>query len=393
MNLLDVVLALSGLAAFVGGYRTGLLARVASWAGLLLGLLLAARNMDWLLGKVDQNAGHRRFATIAGILALSAFVGKTVGLLFGKWVQYRLPGYPLRRLNRLAGGGLGLFGVATTAWLAVPLMAQVPGWPAEMSRSSVLARTVSGSFPPAPNAVSSVRFLVEGANFPQVVSGFRESIDVGDMIPFPEVSTEERGDAVAFTAKVTAIACGVVTVASGFSVGNGQLITNAHVVAGAQPGAISVQDASGNSHAASIVAVDVRRDLALLDVDGYNVPALPIASTLDGDEVSVAGFAAEESLRVVAGQIHDRLTAVGRDIYDKRPTSRSVLVLAAELDEGDSGAPVLTAAGKLAGIVFAIAPDQPKTAFALQPSELADFLEAVRNDADSVSPRTRCLGR
>ncbi len=393
MNGLDVVLALSALAAFVGGYRTGLLARVASWVGLLLGLLLAARNMDVLLTKAGQDAGQRRFATIGAILAASAFVGKTVGLLFGKWVQHRLPGYPIRRLNRLAGGGLGLMGVAITAWLAVPLMAQVPGWPAETARSSVLARTVSDVFPPAPNAVSSVRFLVDGADFPQVVSGFRKSVDVGDFVPFREVPSEARVEAAAYTAKVTAIACGVVATGTGFSVGKSRLITNAHVVAGAQAGALSVEDASGSSHAASIVAIDVRRDLALLEVEGYSAPALPISESIKNDEISVPGYPGGGSLRVAAGQIHDRLTAVGRDIYDKRPTSRAVLVLAAGLEDGDSGAPVLTADGELAGVVFAIAPDQPKTAFALQTSELSDFLLTVRKSPDTVSAQARCLGR
>ena len=46
MNLLDVVLVGLGVAAAVGGFRLGLLARASSWLGMALGLLLAARLLD-----------------------------------------------------------------------------------------------------------------------------------------------------------------------------------------------------------------------------------------------------------------------------------------------------------------------------------------------------------
>ena len=63
------------------------------------------------------------------------------------------------------------------------------------------------------------------------------------------------------------------------------------------------------------------------------------------------------------------MTATGRDIYDEGEVRRQVLYLAAELDSGDSGAPLVSDDG-VVGMVFAIAPGGEPLVFALTPDEI-----------------------
>ena len=61
------------------------------------------------------------------------------------------------------------------------------------------------------------------------------------------------------------------------------------------------------------------------------------------------------------------------------PTERRVLVLAAELRPGDSGAALVDADGAVVGMAFAIAPDRAGTAYALHTDELRAALDAARS--------------
>ena len=90
-------------------------------------------------------------------------------------------------------------------------------------------------------------------------------------------------------------------------------------------------------------------------------------------------------LVVRSAGVAQRVVAVGRDIYDRGRTSRAVLVLAGKLRPGDSGAAVVSRAGEVVGVAFAIAPDRSSTAYAIRTEELAAFLADAVDAADSAS--------
>ena len=77
-------------------------------------------------------------------------------------------------------------------------------------------------------------------------------------------------------------------------------------------------------------------------------------------------------------RIVDRRTALGRDIYGLDETEREVLFLAASLLPGDSGAPVIDQAGQVVGLVFAVNPDNDRSAYALDREEIDAVLAAPR---------------
>ena len=76
-------------------------------------------------------------------------------------------------------------------------------------------------------------------------------------------------------------------------------------------------------------------------------------------------------------RVDRRIRAVGRDIYGAARTERDVLVLAADLEPGDSGSALVSPDGDVVGVAFAIAPDRPGVAYALTPAEVRAALARV----------------
>jgi S1-C subfamily serine protease len=88
--------------------------------------------------------------------------------------------------------------------------------------------------------------------------------------------------------------------------------------------------------------------------------------------------------------VGQRVTATGTDIYDRARTERQVLILAADLEPGDSGAALVDPDGDVVGVVFAIAIDRPGVAYALDMPELEAVLAGdLSRPVDTTGP---CLG-
>ena len=87
--------------------------------------------------------------------------------------------------------------------------------------------------------------------------------------------------------------------------------------------------------------------------------------------------------RWVNGAVADHQVALGRDIYGRGVASREILILAADVRRGDSGSAVVDPSGRVVGVLFAIAPDRPATAYALDADELRRLLDDARDPSTS----------
>jgi S1-C subfamily serine protease len=89
-------------------------------------------------------------------------------------------------------------------------------------------------------------------------------------------------------------------------------------------------------------------------------------------------------IALAPSKVNRRVNAVGRDLYDRRPTTRDVFILASRLAPGYSGGPFVTATGQVAGVAFAIAPDRDGVAYALSDVEVKSALKADRGAPQST---------
>jgi predicted Zn finger-like uncharacterized protein len=123
---------------------------------------------------------------------------------------------------------------------------------------------------------------------------------------------------------------------------NGYLVTCAHVVAETSKVEVAL---GGKSYPAKVLAVDNDHDLALLQIEGRNLPVLPLADSdaaAVGQEVRALGY----PLSSVLG---DSLKATRGTVSGIDKTKKTFHIDAA-INPGNSGGPVLTEAGAVLGV-------------------------------------------
>ncbi|MEX2292502.1 MAG: MarP family serine protease [Acidimicrobiales bacterium] len=367
-----MLLLMSVVGAGFGGYRLGLLTRVASWVGMAAGAVVGSLLLAPVLRSVENSSDSQLLFITMGVLFGAAFLGQALGLWAGSRLHVALPGTNVRALDRGAGALAGMAGVLIGLWLLLPLMADVPGWFAVQTRSSTIAQLVDDRFPPAPDTMATLRRLVGGDQFPRVFDALQPAPDLGPPPSVTGISQAVVDAVVPSTVKVEGVACRRVQNGTGFVVGGGLVVTNAHVVAGEDETVIQRSD--GSEVRASVVAFDPRRDLAILSAPGLDRPALVLRDVGEGATGAVFGHPGGGALRAAPFEVGRAVTATGTDIYDRERTERKVLILSSNLAPGDSGAALVDPEGRAVGVAFAIAPDKPGVAYALDVEELQAVL-------------------
>jgi S1-C subfamily serine protease len=358
--------------AAIGGYRLGLLARVSSWVGLALGVVVGSLVLPPVLRGLDGASSAQLMFVSLGILLGTAFLGQAMGLLIGSHLHATLPGESIRSADRVAGVAAGVVGVLVGIWVLMPLMADVPGWFARQARTSSIARFVDERFPEPPDTIDTLRRLVGEDQFPRVFEALEGTPDVGPPPTSTNIPQPVVDAVVPSTVKVEGAACNRIQEGSGFVVGEGLVVTNAHVVAGED--VTTVQRSDGSEVEARVVAFDPNRDLAVLAAPDLARPALARDTTRPGGVGAAFGHPQGGPLRAAPFSVGQVTQATGSDIYDRQKVTREVLILAADLEPGDSGSALIDPDGDVVGVVFAIALDRPDVAYALAMSELEAVL-------------------
>jgi len=117
---------------------------------------------------------------------------------------------------------------------------------------------------------------------------------------------------------------------------------------------------------------------------------LTVGTVETGADGAVFGHpGGQDEVEVSPARIESAIDAVGRDLYGKSTTRREIYILAAQLAPGDSGGALVDGDGEVVGVAFAVAPDQPATAYALATSELTAVLGQPRGDAVDTGPCLR----
>lgn len=169
--------------------------------------------------------------------------------------------------------------------------------------------------------------------------------------------------------EATAPACGKILRGTGFAIGDGQVMSMAHAVAGAET--VSVI-ADGVPHPATVVYFDPVRDISILNVPDLTVDklSLTIARATAGAEVAMLGYPGGGEFAATAAQVREVVDLDGFDIYGTAAVTREVVVFEAPVEQGNSGGPILDADGMVVGMVFGRDESDHDSGFALTAAEI-----------------------
>jgi S1-C subfamily serine protease len=173
--------------------------------------------------------------------------------------------------------------------------------------------------------------------------------------------------------------CQKVLEGSGFVIAPDRVMTNAHVVAGSN----SVQVfASGNPLDATVVSYDPSVDIAIIAVPNLPPPPLSFAEAeaKSGASVVVMGYPGGGNFTATPARIREAIKLSGPDIYrDPTPVTRDVYTIRADVEQGNSGGPLIDLSGHVLGVVFGAAVDDADTGFVLTAGEVAGQLSRIGN--------------
>ncbi len=157
--------------------------------------------------------------------------------------------------------------------------------------------------------------------------------------------------------------------ATAMAVGPGLVATAAHTFEEAR-GAV-LRDQSGQEHETKIVYLDLDRDIALLQVEATADSSFVLTAASDDLEVSIPTYADVDGIEVKEATVVRTVNATLDGEGERR-----ALELIADIERGDSGAPVVDGDGQAVGMVFA-ASRRADRGWAVAAEEITEAMETL----------------
>jgi S1-C subfamily serine protease len=386
--VIDLVLAVVIISYAVSGWRQGLAVGALSLTGFLAGALLAMEIVPPMAEGLDEGL-QRTFTVLVSVL-LFAWLGQLGGALLGARLRQHLTVRPAQVADQLFGMIAGVVAVVLVLWFVGGALRGSPA--PQINRAVSSSRLLSSVDRYMPNELDTLaenfRHAVAGSDFPRVFEGVAPEQILPVRSPDPGAVPGvvlERAKRSIVKIVGDAAECGRGQEGSGAVVAAQRVVTNAHVVAGVDAPTVQV-GGSGERLPARVVLFDPQKDVAVLAVPSLRAAPLPIAADLDhGDDAVVAGFPRNGPFSAGAARVRTVIQALGEDIYGKPGVTREVYSLYANVQQGNSGGPLLDTSGRLVGIVFAKSLDDPLTGYALTVKEVTGDIRAGIGAENSVS--------
>jgi uncharacterized membrane protein required for colicin V production len=336
-----VVLGVVFLAALYGLSR-GLVRGALSLAGFALGAYLGARIAPAVL---DGGSPYIPLVALGGAL-LGGTLLSSLAEMIGVSLRRTMGAVPgLRAIDSGAGLVLGALAGVVLSWVVGAVLLYLPGQSdlrRTVQQSAILAR-INQEFPPR-----RLLATLEGVDPLGVLVG--PPVNVSP----PNAALARDPDVVAAldsVVRITGISCGLGVEGSGWIARPGIVVTNAHVVAGIERPRVDRGDGGGQT--SSVIAFDVRNDIAVLRVPGLQGRPLPLADPEREVAVVLLGYPANGPLSLIPARIGETSPFVGRDAYGRGPVTRTVTAIRGTVRPGLSGGPGIDARGRVRTTVFA----------------------------------------
>jgi S1-C subfamily serine protease len=346
MTALDwVIIAFATLMA-VYGYGQGFIVGALSLVGFAGGAFLGTRLGPELLPEGSASPYAPLFGLVGALIAGAILATGLESAALALRRRIRIPG--LATVDGALGAVLTVCVALGIAWIggAVALQtAQDADVRRAVQRSEVLRRLNAALPPSGPILNALARF----DPFPRI-DGPPANVGPPDSAIARDPEVRAAGEGVV---RVLSTACGLGIAGSGWVARDGVVVTNAHVVAGADDTTVQV-GGGGSRLDAQAIHFDATNDIAVLEVDDLDARSLRLASDpRPGISGAVLGYPENGPYDVEPARLGDTLTVTSQDAYGRGPVRRSITSLRGSVREGNSGGPMVDGAGRVVTTVFA----------------------------------------
>lgn len=388
---LDLAILAVAFVAAVSGWRSGALGSLLSFIGVVLGAVAGVLLAPHLVGNID-GPRTKLFATLFLILAL-VVIGEIAGVVLGRAVRGAMRNRGLRTVDSVIGAVLQLVTVLVAAWLlATPLTSQ-PTLAGAVRGSKVLSEVDALAPEWLKKVPTRLAGLLDTSGLPAVLEPFSRTPIVAVDAPDAALSVSPAVEATRNSVvKIRGVApsCQKVLEGSGFVIAPNRVMSNAHVVAGAETVTVEV---GGQSYDASVVAYDPNMDISILAVP--ELPSVPLI--FDDSEAEpttdaiVMGYPGGGDFTATPARVRETIELNGPDIYNSTTVNRTVYTIRGTVRQGNSGGPMIDKDGRVLGVVFGAAVDDADTGFVLTAQEVLPQRLKVGNTA--AVPTGTCIGQ
>ncbi len=384
-GILDALLILLLIAYLGYGYSVGFVRSMFGLAGIVVGGIAAFFAVP-LIGAWIPFPEWRLPVILVALFALIA-AGQAIGAWVGRMLRRGIDKAKLSVADRVMGAASNVVVAAlissmlafSVSALGVPVLSQA------IASSSVLRTIDNLTPPPVKSSLAELRAIVIQEGIPRIISAAGGNASpTAPPAPAPTVDTSSKAlqTAARSVVKVTgnAYQCGQNQSGSGFVVSKDRVITNAHVVAGVSEPVVEVPGVGAQP--GRVVYFDPKNDLAVVAVGGLGAAPIPLTATLAvGSSAVFDGYPLGGPFQSGPARVDQVTTVRAKDIYGSNPHDIQVYELAANVQEGNSGGPLLSTEGRVAGVIFAKSADTSGVGYALTMAELLP----VANNAESYS--------
>jgi len=384
LTVLDLALILTLLSYLIYGLRNGFLVTVGGIAGFAAGAVAAFLSVPVVSEFVEDSSW--RLTAIIGTAIVLVVLGNALGTTIGRSIRSAVRLKPLRAVDRMVGGAANVVVAALVmSMLAFSIGALGVPFVSQQLADSKVIRFIDGMTPnPVKATMAQLRSVVIGDRIPRLIEGIGQQ----QQVPVPDASTDtpalNRAAGSVLKIAGTAFQCGQNQTGTGFVVSPGRVVTNAHVVAGVSQPVVEVP--GGGALPGRVVYFDGKRDLAVLAVDGLPTDALPLSPDLPaGTAAAFAGYPHGGPFQSKPATVQGISTVLVPDIYGDNPVPDEVYKLAGDIQPGNSGGPLLTTGGEVAGVIFAKTTSDAALGFAIPMIDLRPVVTQAPELTSAVS--------
>ena len=388
---LDIAVVAVALIAAISGWRSGALGSLMSFVGVILGAIAGVMLAPHVINHVDSPRG-KLFAALFLILAL-VVIGEVAGVVLGRAVRGSSRSSPVRFVDSIIGVGLQLVVVLVAAWLlGSPLTSSGQAGLASAVRGSTVISEVDKYVPEwlrtVPKRMSA---LLSTSGLPAALEPVgptpAQNVDAPDA-SLAESLVVARARPSVVKIRGVATACQKVLEGTGFVIAPNRVMSNAHVVAGADSVTI---EAEGKKYDAIVVSYDPDADISILDVPNLPLEPLVFADqpAKTGTDAVVLGYPGGGDFVATPARVREIIELSGPDIYKSTTVNREVYTIRGIVRQGNSGGPMINRAGQVIGVVFGAAVDDNDTGFVMTTNEVSRQIAKIGNTAKV--PTGKCV--